>query len=224
MASALRWGIIGPGSIARRFAADLRQSSAGQLVAIGTRDTGKPGLADAFPGARIHAGYDALLADPEVDVVYIATPHRAHAEWSIKAAEAGKHVLVEKPMAVNAADAEAAIAAARKAGTFMGEAFMYRLHPITQKIAELVTSGIIGEVRMIQSSFGLQMEEFRPVATCSTPRTSAAVVSSTSAATPCRWRDSLRASPQASRSSIPSRFAAMPALARRGSTNGRARC
>ena len=162
MGATLHWGIIGPGSIARRFADDLRKSSAGQLVAIGARDPNRPGLAAAFPGARIHTGYEALLADSNVDIVYIATPHPFHAEWSIRAAEAGKHVLVEKPMAVNAADAEASIAAARKAGTFMGEAFMYRLHPITRKIAELVTSGIIGDLRMIHSSFGLQMEEFRP--------------------------------------------------------------
>ena len=113
-------------------------------MAIATRDPGRPGLAERFPGARIHAGYAAMLADPEVEAIYIATPHPAHAEWAIRAAEAGKHVLCEKPMAVSAAEAEAMVAAARRAGTFLGEAFMYRLHPMTARIVELVNSKVGG--------------------------------------------------------------------------------
>ncbi len=116
--SVTRWGIIGPGTIARRFAENLARTSSGRLVAIGTRNPGKAGLAEGFPGARILAGYQALIDDPEVEAVYIATPHPFHAEWSIKAAEAGKHVLVEKPMAVSAYEAEAVIHAARTAGVF----------------------------------------------------------------------------------------------------------
>jgi predicted dehydrogenase len=162
MASKVRWGIVGPGSIAREFADALRISRTGELVAIGTRNPDRPGLAADFPEARIVAGYDALLADAGVDAVYVATPHISHAEWSIKAAQSGKHVLVEKPMAINLREAEAMFDAARTAGTFMGEAFMYRFHPMTQKLAELVASGVIGEVRMIQSNFGIQMEEFKP--------------------------------------------------------------
>ena len=103
-----------------------------------------------------------LLADPEVDAIYIATPHPSHAEWAIKAAEAGKHVLCEKPMGLTAFEADAMIHAARKAGTFLGEAFMYRLHPQTLKLVELVKSGAIGEVRMIRSSFGFAMPGFMP--------------------------------------------------------------
>lgn len=162
MAAKLGWGIIGAGNIARTFTAGLAGSGTGRLVAVGTRNPDQPGFAADFPGARIHEGYASLLADPAVDIVYVATPHPLHAEWSIKAAQAGKHVLVEKPMALNAAEAEAMFAAARKAGTFMGEAYMYRFHPLTGRLAELIASGTIGEVRMIQSSFGLQMEEFRP--------------------------------------------------------------
>jgi predicted dehydrogenase len=158
----LRWGIIGPGSIAREFADALRLSPTSELVAIATRDPGKPGLAENFPSARIIEGYQAILGDPSVDAIYVATPHNSHAEWSVKAAAAGKHVLVEKPMAVTAAEAEAMFSAARQAGVFMGEAFMYRLHPMTAKIGELVASGIIGEVRMIQSSFGIEMDEYKP--------------------------------------------------------------
>ena len=158
----IRWGIIGPGSIAKAFAGGVAHSRTGVLAAIATRNPGKAGLAESFPGARILDGYEALLKDPEVDAIYIATPHPSHAEWAIKAAEAGKHVLCEKPMGLTAFEAGAMIHAARKAGTFLGEAFMYRLHPQTLKLVELVKSGAIGEVRLIRSSFGFAMPAFNP--------------------------------------------------------------
>jgi predicted dehydrogenase/aryl-alcohol dehydrogenase-like predicted oxidoreductase len=158
----LRWGIIGPGGIAQAFRDGVKNSRTGTLVAIATRSPQKPGLADTFPGARIVEGYEALLADPEVEAIYIATPHPGHAEWAIKAAEAGKHVLVEKPMALTSFEADAVFNAHRKAGTFAAEAFMYRLHPATVKLRDLVASGTIGEVRMIQSSFGFQMPRHMP--------------------------------------------------------------
>jgi predicted dehydrogenase/aryl-alcohol dehydrogenase-like predicted oxidoreductase len=153
---------LGPGAIAKAFAGGLAHSRTGDLVAIGARDPGKPGLAEAFPGARILDGYDALLGDPDVDAIYISTPHPSHAEWAIKAAEAGKHVLCEKPMGLSAFEADAMIHAARKAGTFLGEAFMYRCHPQTARLVELIGSGVIGEVRMIKSSFGFAMPRFMP--------------------------------------------------------------
>jgi predicted dehydrogenase/aryl-alcohol dehydrogenase-like predicted oxidoreductase len=158
----LRWGILGPGGIARAFADGLAHSRTGELVAIGTRDPDRPGLATEFPEARILKGYDALLADPAVEAVYIATPHPFHAEWGIRAAEAGKHVLVEKPIGLTAFEADAMFEAARKAGVFMGEAYMYRLHPQTLKLIELVRAGTIGEVRMIKSSFGFALPKFDP--------------------------------------------------------------
>ena len=158
----IRWGILGPGSMARSFAGGVAHSRTGTIVALGARNPGKAGLAAAFPGARILDGYEALLADDGVDAVYISTPHPSHAEWAIKAAEAGKHVLCEKPLALTAFEADAMIHAARRAGTFLGEAFMYRLHPQTLKLVELVKSGTIGEVRMIKSSFGFAMPGFLP--------------------------------------------------------------
>ncbi|WP_309082597.1 aldo/keto reductase [Chelativorans sp.] len=158
----LRWGIIGPGTIARAFASGLADTRTGQLMAIGTRNPGNPALAEHFPGARVHHGYEALLADPDIDAVYIATPHPSHAEWAIKAAEAGKHVIVEKPMGLTAFEADAIIHAARKAGTFIGEGYMYRLHPQTIRLAELIREGVIGEVRMIKSGFGFAMPRFDP--------------------------------------------------------------
>ncbi|KXG85232.1 aldo/keto reductase [Agrobacterium bohemicum] len=158
----IRWGIIGPGTIARTFADGVAHSKTGKLVAIASRNPDKPGLGDGFVGARIVHGYDALLSDPEVDAVYIATPHTGHAEWAIKAVRAGKHVLVEKPIALSAYDADAVFHEAKKAGVFAGEAYMYRLHPQTAKIVELVKSGVIGEVRIIRSSFGFNMGGFKP--------------------------------------------------------------
>jgi predicted dehydrogenase len=156
------WGIIGPGGIARAFAGGLAHSRTGRLVAIGARNPEKPEYGEHFPGARILPGYDALLADPDIDAVYIATPHPQHAHWGIAAARAGKHALVEKPLGMNAAEASAMFDAARQAGTFMGEAFMYRLHPMTAKICQLLKDGAVGDVRMIKSSFGFAMPEFDP--------------------------------------------------------------
>ncbi|TGS43686.1 MULTISPECIES: aldo/keto reductase [unclassified Mesorhizobium] len=158
----IRWGIVGPGGIAKAFAGGVAGSRTGTLVAIGARNPGKPGLAESFPGARILDGYEALLADPEIDAIYIAVPHPGHAQWAIRAAEAGKHVLCEKPLALTAFEADAMMHAARKAGTFLGEAFMYRLHPQTLQLVDLVKSGVIGEIRMIKSSFGFAMPDFMP--------------------------------------------------------------
>jgi predicted dehydrogenase/aryl-alcohol dehydrogenase-like predicted oxidoreductase len=158
----IRWGIIGPGTIARTFAEGIAHSVTGRLVAIATRNPDKPRLCEDFPGARILNGYDTLVADPDIDAVYISTPHTSHAEWAIKAVRAGKHVLVEKPMALSAFDAQSIFHEATKSGVFAGEAYMYRFHPQTARLLELVREGTIGEVRIIRSSFGFDMGGFRP--------------------------------------------------------------
>jgi predicted dehydrogenase/aryl-alcohol dehydrogenase-like predicted oxidoreductase len=157
----IRWGIIGPGTIARTFADGIAHSRTGRLEAIATRNPDKPGLAEAFAGACIIHGYDALLADPDIDAVYIATPHTGHAEWAIKAIRAGKNVLVEKPIALSAYEADAIFHEAKKAGVFAGEAYMYRLHPQTAKLLELVKARAVGDIRIIRSSFGFNMGSFR---------------------------------------------------------------
>jgi len=154
----LRWGILGAGHIAREFADGVIESQTGTLSAIGSR-TQKS--ADAFAAEysqknqnlRAHGCYQALLDDAEIDVVYIATPHPMHAEWTIKAAEAGKHILVEKPIGMNAPEVAAMIDAALENDVFLMEAFMYRCHPQTARIVELIRSGVIGEVRLIRASF-----------------------------------------------------------------------
>ena len=158
----IRWGIIGPGTIAHTFANGVAHSRTGILTAIATRNPDKPGLSGRFPGARIVNGYEALLTDSDVDAVYISTPHTGHAEWAIKAIRAGKNVLIEKPIALSAYDADAIYHEASKAGVFAGEAFMYRLHPQTEKLVELVKSGAIGTVRIIRTSFGFNMGTFKP--------------------------------------------------------------
>jgi predicted dehydrogenase len=162
MAKKLNWGIVTTGGIARKFATDLRQSSTGRLVAVGARsraDAEK--FAADFDGIRAHGSYAALLADPEVEAVYLATPHPWHAEWAIKAAAAGKHLLCEKPMTLRRTDTERVIAAARAHDILLMEAFMYRLHPQTRKLVELVRDGAIGELRLIRASFNVLMD-FNP--------------------------------------------------------------
>jgi len=158
----IRWGIIGPGNIARAFAGGVAHSKTGELVAIATRNSQQPDLAQNFPSARIVEGYAALLETGDVDAVYIATPHPFHAEWAIKAIRAGKHVLIEKPIALSSFEAQAIFYEAEKAGVFVGEAYMYRLHPLTVKLVELVKSGIIGDVRIIRSSFGFDIGSVEP--------------------------------------------------------------
>ncbi len=158
-AAPVRWGILGPGNIARDFLAGAASSATGIIAALGTRNPDKPELAEHFPGIRVVPGYEALIADPEIDAIYVATPHVHHARWVVAAAEGGKHVLCEKPMGVSAAEVEAMFAAANAAGTFLGEAFMYRFHPLASRIAELIRSGAIGDVRMIRSSFGFAVPE-----------------------------------------------------------------
>src|SRR5262245_59851167 len=109
----LNWGILGTGGIAKAFAQHLKKSKTGKLVAVGSRtaESAKK-FADEFGGIRAHATYDAILADAEVHALYIATPHPYHSEWAIKAAEAGKHLLVEKPLGMNWPEVEAVIEAA----------------------------------------------------------------------------------------------------------------
>jgi predicted dehydrogenase len=112
--SKLQWGIIGTGGIAHAFAKGLAESKTGQLVAVGSRAQGSADkFASEFSIKKAYSSYEALLADPEVQAVYISTPHPHHAEWAIKAAEAKKHILCEKPLALNWADAHAIVEAAR---------------------------------------------------------------------------------------------------------------
>jgi predicted dehydrogenase len=152
--SVVRWAILGPGAVARDFFAGARGSATGTITAIATRNVDRPGLRTDFPGTRILRGYDALLTDPDIDAIYVATPHTLHAKWVVAAARAGKHVLCEKPMGVTATEVAGMFDAAAAAGTFLGEAYMYRSHPLTMRIIDLVQAGEIGDLRLIRSSMG----------------------------------------------------------------------
>ncbi|MER7248873.1 aldo/keto reductase [Kribbella sp. NPDC000426] len=158
----LRWGILGTGNIASRFASQVPTSKTNEVVAVGSRSLDSANaFADKWDIAHRHGSYDDLLADDTVDAVYIATPHPSHAEWAIKTAEAGKHVLCEKPLSINRAWSEAMIEAAVRNDVFLMEAFMYRCLPQTKLVAQLVRDGEIGTVHQIQATFAFAAG-FRP--------------------------------------------------------------
>jgi predicted dehydrogenase/aryl-alcohol dehydrogenase-like predicted oxidoreductase len=151
----LNWGILATGRIARTFADALSQTDSGRLAAVASRriDAARE-FAARHPDVTPYGGYQALLDDPAVDAVYIATPHPAHAEWTFKALHAGKAVLCEKPLGVNHAEVMAVTDAAGQAGVFLMEAFMYRCHPQTERVVALIRDGAIGEVRHLEARFG----------------------------------------------------------------------
>jgi predicted dehydrogenase len=153
--STLRIGVLSTANIAvEKVIPGMRRARRVEVVAIASRDGDTArGVAERLAIPRAHGSYEALLADPDVDAVYIPLPNHLHAEWTIAAARAGKHVLCEKPLAMTAADAERMAAAAAEAGILLMEAFMYRLHPSWVAVRELVRSGRIGRLSAIQSWF-----------------------------------------------------------------------
>jgi predicted dehydrogenase len=152
---ALRWGILSTAHIARtKVVPGMLKARRCDIVAIASREAGRAETVAAELGIpRAHSSYEALLADPQVDAVYIPLPNHLHAEWSMAAARAGKHVLCEKPLALTADDAQRMIDVASAEGITLMEAFMYRLHPSWQAVAELVASGEIGRLVSVQSWF-----------------------------------------------------------------------
>jgi predicted dehydrogenase len=153
--TALRWGVLSTADIARRkVVPGMRKAARCEITAIASREAATARrVADELAIPRAHASYDALLADGEVDAVYIPLPNHLHAEWAIAAVRAGKHVLCEKPLAMTASDAQRMIDAAQSAGVQLMEAFMYRLHPSWLAVHELVRSGRIGPLTSVQSWF-----------------------------------------------------------------------
>jgi predicted dehydrogenase len=153
----VRWGILGPGGIAAQFAKDLPLVPGAELAAVGSRSAATAAaFAERHGFARAHGSYAELAADPEVDVVYVATPHAYHLDAAMACIEGGKAVLVEKPITLDLASAAALIQAARTRGVFLMEAMWMRFNPAIRKIAELVEQGAIGWVSAIHADFGLQ--------------------------------------------------------------------
>jgi predicted dehydrogenase len=153
--ASLRWGILSTANIGlRKVIPGMQKAARCEVVAIASRDVAAARLAAKQLGIpTAHGSYEALLGDREVDAVYIPVPNHLHAQWTIAAARAGKHVLCEKPLALTSAHAERMVEACEGAGVRLMEAFMYRLHPSWVAVRELITAGWIGRLRAVQSWF-----------------------------------------------------------------------
>ena len=156
----LNWGIMGGAKIAGRLASALRESRFAHLYAIASRSLQKAeAFAQEFNVEKAYGSYQSLLEDPAVDVIYNPLPNHLHCEWTVHAIEHGKHVLCEKPMALSVRECHRMIAAASRHGVRLMEAFMYRFHPQTLKVQELLQRGSIGELRVVRACFGFRLDE-----------------------------------------------------------------
>lgn len=155
----IRWGVLGVANIGERAVIPaIQRSRNGRLVAIASRDAPRAQDAARRLGIpRAHGSYEALVVDPEVQAVYIPLPNSLHHRWTIRAAEAGKHVLCEKPLAPSAAECAEMIDACRQHGVTLMEAFMYRFHPRTERVAQLAADGSLGEIRLVRAAFTFQI-------------------------------------------------------------------
>ena len=156
----VKWGIVSTAHINRLVIPPAQASDKCDLIAVASRDAARAETyAREWGIERSYGSYEALLDDPDVDAVYISLPNSMHCEWSIRAVEAGKHVLCEKPLSRRAAEVEAAFDAADRSGRLLSEAFMWRHNPQTQKLTELVDAGAVGAPRVIRSSFSFTIED-----------------------------------------------------------------
>lgn len=156
----IKWGIIGAGNIASQFAADLLLIENAELTAVASRDISKAEeFAKKFDALKTYDSYNLLFEDPEVEIVYIATPHNSHTELSIKALEKGKHVLCEKPMALSYAAAERMIEASKKHNKFFMEAFWTRFIPSVKNALQKINNGEIGNINYIKADFAFHGSE-----------------------------------------------------------------
>ena len=154
----LEIGILGAARIARLFVEGVQASSKVAIAAVASRDVDRARVFARETGiARVHSSYEALLADPAIDVVYNPLPNSLHAEWSIRAAEAGKHILCEKPLATSAAEVRSMFDAAQRNDVCLAEAYPYRAQPQTLKLRELLEAKAIGRLQIVQASFGFPL-------------------------------------------------------------------
>jgi D-xylose 1-dehydrogenase (NADP+, D-xylono-1,5-lactone-forming) len=158
VANAVKWGILSTADINQKLIPGAHASPKVDLVAVASRDQARADeYAQRFEIERAYGSYEALLADPEIEAVYIPLPNTLHCDWSIRALEAGKHVLCEKPLSRHPGDVTAAFAAAERAERFLMEAFMYRHNPQTKRLKELVAEGVIGALRLVRSTFSYSL-------------------------------------------------------------------
>ena len=154
----VRWGILSTANINRLVIPGAHASEKVDLLAVASRDRSRAEeYAERWHIPRAYGSYEELLADPEVEAVYISLPNTLHCEWSIRALEAGKHVLCEKPLSRRVADVEASFDTAERAGRLLTEAFMYRHNPQTARLVALIEEGIIGDLRLIRSAFSYSL-------------------------------------------------------------------
>src|SRR5581483_6203414 len=155
----MRWGIISAANIGvRAVAPAIQASSNGRLVAVGSSHPQQAAELYSFaPQVRIADDYESIINDPEIDAVYIPLPNSLHAEWTIKALQAGKHVLCEKPLATTAKEAASMVEVARSSNLLLMEAFMYRFHPQTRWMLQQVNAGLIGPVRLVRGTFSFDI-------------------------------------------------------------------
>jgi D-xylose 1-dehydrogenase (NADP+, D-xylono-1,5-lactone-forming) len=150
----VKWALLSTADINRAVIPGLKRSDKTELIAVGSRDAARAlEYAREWEIERAYGSYEELLDDPDVEAVYISLPNTLHVEWSIKALEAGKHVLCEKPFTRHPEEAERAFDVAERTGRVLSEAFMYRHNPQTKKLKELVDGGAVGELRLIRSTF-----------------------------------------------------------------------
>lgn len=158
MTRKLRWGLLSTARINRALIAPIRHAPRSQLVAVASRNLDKgQEFAAEWKIPKVHGSYEAMLADPEIDVIYNPLPNGLHCEWTVKAADAGKHVLCEKPLVISLEQMEQVEAAAQRNGVTIFEAFMYLHHPQTQRMLELVRSGEMGKLQLINSWFNFNL-------------------------------------------------------------------
>jgi predicted dehydrogenase len=154
MSEKVRWGLLSTAAINDALIEPIRQATRSDLVAVASRSDEKAQAYAMDKGIpKAHGSYEALLSDPEVDAIYISLPNTLHAEWTIKAAEAGKHVLLEKPIVTTLAEFDRIEAASRVYDTTIFEAFMYLHHPQTLKVKEMIQAGQLGQLQLVNSWF-----------------------------------------------------------------------
>ena len=161
MADFVRWGVLGTANIGRVCVIPaIAKSGNGTLRAVASRSLASAEeLANKHGIARAYGSYEALLADPSIDAIYIPLPNHLHLPWTLRALAAGKHVLCEKPLALNAVEAGKMVESAQSAGLLLLEAFMYRFHPRSQQIKRLVDEGAIGLPRLVRTAFGFNLRD-----------------------------------------------------------------
>ena len=160
MSGTVSWGFLSTANINDKLLAGAAESDRADVIAVASRDAAR---AEAYARERgierAYGSYEELLADPDVEAVYISLPNSLHVEWSIRALEAGKHVLCEKPLSRRAADVERAFDVAEESGRLLMEAFMYRHNPQTARLKELVDGGAIGRLRLVRAAFGFRLTD-----------------------------------------------------------------